>query len=319
MTHTKITVSLLALLLSATLSLPSAAAAKKDAPPSQKISVSTVGSVSCETSTIEKYADGSLKKCVLTENKTLPGADLTCAAGGPLLLDPKGLPTQCLLAVDRSYPDPMGVVCDDGKTIGLHPNGNPSKCTLAVEKKATLMGITCPVNSVAEFYPDGMLKSCPASVEKKVPFTQTKEVYVTEFVCAIGKPLSVYPDGKVQQCTPVDNVFMRGKGTCLAGEPVQLQPDGKVQECTYTYPLYQNSSCKVESRVSFHPNASFKDCTLPGERTVGKAVCKADAPVSYHPNGNIASCTLAAPLEKAKDNVLPAGTVVNFDDKQGLK
>ena len=154
MTQRKIQITVLAFLMSAALALPTASAAKNDAPPSQKVTVKTIGSVSCAANTIEKNADGSLKKCVLTENKTVPVADISCLSGGPIMLDEQGNVTQCTLAVDRNYPDPMGIVCDDGKTIALHPNGTPALCTLAVEKKAPLLGVTCAVNSVAEFYPD---------------------------------------------------------------------------------------------------------------------------------------------------------------------
>jgi hypothetical protein len=108
---------------------------------------------------------------------------------------------------------------------------------------------------------------------------------------------------------------MRGKGTCMAGEPMTLQPDGKVQECTYTYPLYQNKSCKVESRVSFYANGSYKDCTLPEDKQIGKALCKADSPVSYRANGTVETCTLAAAAEIAPGKAIPAGTVVTIDEK----
>ena len=319
MTQRKIQITVLAFLMSAALALPTASAAKNDAPPSQKVTVKTIGSVSCAANTIEKNADGSLKKCVLTENKTVPVADISCLSGGPIMLDEQGNVTQCTLAVDRNYPDPMGIVCDDGKTIALHPNGTPALCTLAVEKKAPLLGVTCAVNSVAEFYPDGGLKQCVSTVEKKVPTAATKEVYVTEFTCEKNKPIGFYPDGKVRFCTPVESIYMRGKGTALGGEPVTLHPDGKVKECSYTYPLYQNRSCKVEARASFHPNGSFDTCTLPEDKHVGKAVCKADAAISYYPNGHVASCTLAAPAEKVPGTVIPAGTVVKFDAKQAIQ
>lgn len=105
----------------------------------------------------------------------------------------------------------------------------------------------------------------------------------------------------------------------MGGEPVSLHPDGKVKECTYTFPLYQNRSCKVEARASFHTNGNFDTCTLPDDKPVGKAVCKADAPVSYYPNGHVASCTLAAPAEKATGVVIPAGAVVKFDAKQAIQ
>ena len=104
----------------------------------------------------------------------------------------------------------------------------------------------------------------------------------------------------------------------MGGESVSLQEDGKVAGCTYTYPLYQNKSCSVEKKVSFHANGFFKDCTLPEDKTVGKAVCKADAPVSYRANGTIATCTLATPAEQAPGKVLPAGTIVNIDEKHGI-
>ena len=319
MTQRKIYITLLAFLMSAALSLPTVSAAKNDAPPAQKVTVKTIGSVSCQANTIEKNADGSLKKCVLTENKTVPVADITCLTGGPIQLDDQGNVTQCTLAVDRNYPDPMGLICDDGKNISLYPNGTPSSCTLAAEKKATLLGAVCAINTVAEFYPDGALKQCVSTVEKKVPTAATKEVYVTEFTCDKNKPIGFHPDGKVSQCTPIDSIYMRGKGTAMGGEPVSLHPDGKIKECTYTFPLYQNRSCKVEARASFHTNGNFDTCTLPDDKPVGKAVCKADAPVSYYPNGHVASCTLAAPAEKTPGTVIPAGTVVKFDAKKAIQ
>lgn len=319
MTQKSISITLTALLLSAALSLPVAAAPKKEAqPPSQKITVKTIGAVVCAVGSIEKNPDGSLKQCVLTENKTIPVADVTCAPG-LIKMNAEGIVNQCVLAVDRSYPDPLGIICDDGKIIELHPNGTPSKCTLAFEKKATLLGAVCAANNVVELYADGFLKQCVSTIEKKVPNANTKEVFVTEFTCAKDKVIGFFPDGKVQQCTPVDSIFMRGKGTAMGGEPVTLHPDGKIAECTYTFPLYQNRSCKVESRATFHTNGNFKSCTLPDDKHVGKAVCKADTPVTYHPNGHVASCTLSAPVEKVKGTVIPAGTVVNFDEKNNLK
>lgn len=320
MTRKTIALTLATFVVSASMFLPAASAAKKDAAqPSQKITVKTVGSVACATSSIEKNPDGSLKACTLTENKTIPGADITCAANGTIKFDEQGNVSQCILAVDRSYPDPLGMICDDGKVIELHPNGTPSKCTLAVEKKASLLGVTCAANTVAEFYADGALKQCVSTSEKRIPVANTKEVYVTEFTCAKNSVIGFYPDGKVQKCTPVESIFMRGKGTALAGEPVSLHHDGKIEECTYTFPLYQNRSCKVESRTTFHPNGNFKSCILPDDRQVGKAVCKGDAPVSYYPNGHVASCTLAVPKQKAPGNTIPAGTVVNFDEKGAVK
>ena len=223
---------------------------------------------------------------------------------------------QCILAFDRSYPEPVGVVCDDGQPIGLYPNGTLAKCTIAADGFARVLGGTCAAHQPVEVYPDGQLKSCVANVEKKVAAAPTKEVYVTEFTCAAKQETAFFANGKVKQCTPTEPIYMRGKGTCMAGEPVALQEDGKVAQCTYTYPLYQNKSCKVEGKVSFHANGFFKDCTLPEDKTVGKAVCKADSPISYRPDGTVASCTLAAPAELAPGKTVPANTVVNIDEKQ---
>ena len=316
MTHKQLSITLLAFLLSATASLSTAAAAKQDAPPAQSVTVKTIGKVSCVVSSIEKNADGTLKKCVLAENKTVPGADVTCAAHSSMTLNAEGNLEKCTLAFDRSYPDPVGLICDDGKPIELYPNGTLAKCTAANAGSVRVLdGGTCAINQPVELYPDGQVKQCIATGEKKVPAAPTKEVYVTEFTCTANSAISIYANGKVQQCTPIEPVYMRGKGTCMAGETVALQPDGKVQECTYTYPLYQNSSCKVESRVSFHSNGSYKDCTLPNDKQVGKALCKADAPISYRANGTVAACTLAAPLEQAPGKVLPVGAVVTIDEK----
>lgn len=317
MTHKQLSITLLAFLMTATTSLPVVAAAKQVTPPVQSITTKTIGKVSCVVSTIEKNADGTLKTCTLGENKTVSGADVTCAANSPLTLNAEGNLAQCTLAVDRSYPEPTGVICDDGKTIDLYPNGSLAKCTAANEKKAPILGPggSCAINNTIELYPEGYVKQCVSTIEKKVPTAATKEVYVTEFSCAAKSVIALYPDGKVQQCTPTESIYMRGKGTCMPGESVTLQPDGKVQECTYTYPLYQNRSCKVESRVSFHSNGNFKDCTLPDDKHVGKAVCKADAPVSYRANGTVESCTLAAPAEQAPGKMVPAGTLVTIDEK----
>ena len=315
MTQKKLSITCLAFLLSATAVLPLASAAKDEIPPSQSLTVKTIGKVSCVASTIEKNADGTLKKCVLAENKTVPGADITCAAKGPMTLNADGSLQQCILAFDRSYPEPVGVVCDDGKTIGLYPNGTLAKCTIAADGFARVLGGTCAAHQQVEVYPDGQLKSCVPNVEKNVAAAPTKEVYVTEFTCSAKKEISFYANGKVQQCTPTETVYMRGKGTCMGGESVRLQEDGKVADCTYTYPLYQNKSCSVEKKVSFHANGFFKDCTLPEDKTVGKAVCKADAPISYRANGTVAACTLAAPAEQAPGKILPAGTIVNIDEK----
>lgn len=319
MTQRRIFITILAFLMSAALQLPTSFAAKNETPPAQQVTTKIIGTVSCVATPIEKNADGSLKKCVLAENKTIPVADITCQRGGPIMLDEQGNVTQCTLAFDRSYPDPMGVICDDGKTIALYPNGTPSLCTLAVEKKAPLLGAVCAINTVAEFYPDGAVKQCFSTVERKVAATNTKEVYITEFICDKNKPIGFYPDGKVSQCTPIDSVFMRGKGTAMACEPITLYPDGKIKDCSYTYPLYQNRSCKVEARASFHPNGNFDTCTLPDDKPVGKAVCKADASISYYADGQVASCTLAAPVEKTPGVAIPAGTVVKFDAKQVIQ
>jgi hypothetical protein len=316
-------ITLLALLMSSASSLTANAAPKVIPPPPQKVSVSTIGSVSCVATSIEKNVDGTFKKCILAENKTVPGVDLTCAVNSSITLTAEGKLEQCTLAVNRSYPEPTGIICADGKTIDLYPDGTLAKCTAVNETKSLLLGGTCAANKPVEFYPDGQVKLCVSNVEKAVPAANTKEVSVSEFVCAKNNVVSLYPlsgiKAKVMQCTPTESVYMRGKGTCLPGEPLTLQPDGKVQECTYTYPLYQNSSCKVESRVSFHANGSFKDCTLPNDKEVGKAMCKADAYVSYSPNGTITSCTLAAPVEKAPGSSIPAGTVVKFDEKNKIK
>lgn len=316
MTQKQLSLTLLAFLMSATTALPLVAAAKQETPPAQSITGKIVGKVSCQASSIEKNADGTLKKCVLAENKTIPIADLTCAANKPMTLDSEGNLVQCTLAFDRSYPDPVGIVCDDGKLIDVYPNGTLAKCTAVTSKTSPLVGGACAVNQPVEFYPDGQVKECISIAGRKVTETNTKEVYITEFTCAPNSAVAIHPNGKVQKCTPTDAVFMRGKGTCLANEPMLLQPDGKVQECTYTYPLYQNKSCKVESRVSFHSNGSFKDCTLPEDKPVGKAVCKADAAVSYRANGTVETCTLAAPVELAPGKTLPIGTVVTIDEKQ---
>ena len=316
MTHKKVSLTCLALLLSATTALPMASAAKDDTPPAQSVTVKTIGKVSCVASTIERNADGSLKKCVLAENKTVPGADITCAAKGAMTLNEDGSVQQCILAFDRSYPEPVGVVCDDGQPIGLYPNGTLAKCTIAADGFARVLGGTCAAHQPVEVYPDGQLKSCVANVEKKVAAAPTKEVYVTEFTCAAKQETAFVANGKVKHCTPTEPIYMRGKGTCMAGEPIALQEDGKVAQCTYTYPLYQNKSCKVEGKVSFHANGFFKDCTLPEDKTVGKAVCKADSPISYRPDGTVASCTLAAPAELAPGKTVPANTVVNIDEKQ---
>lgn len=325
MTHKLLSVTLLALLMSSAYSITANAAPAPKATPTapQKVAVSSMGSVTCVATSIEKNADNSLKKCVLAENKTVPGVDITCAANSPITLNAEGKLAQCTLAVDRSYPDPLGIICDDGKTIDFHPDGSLAKCTAVNASKSLLLGGNCAANNQIEFYPDGQTKLCVSTVEKSVPTANTKEVYVSEFVCSKDKVIGFYPIGsgtgaKVLQCTPTESVYMRGKGTCLPGEPIALQLDGKVQECTYTYPLYQNSSCKVESRVSFHSNGNFKDCTLPKDREVGKALCAADALVSYTPGGAVSSCTLAAPAEKAPGSMVPAGTVVKFGENNKI-
>lgn len=315
MTRKLVVFTLLALVMSSF----TAAAAPKNAQVAQKVDGKALGSVSCVASSIEKYEDGALKKCTLTEAKTAPGANVTCAANQPISLHPGGTLAQCTLAVDRSYPDPLGLICDDGKTIAVYPDGSLAMCTTVAEKKATLLGVTCSITAPVELYPDGMLKQCVSTVEKALPASPTKEVHISEITCAKNNIIAFTEKGHVSKCVPTESVYMRGKGTCLPGEPISLQPDGKVQECTYTYPLYQNSSCKVESRVSFHENGNFKDCTLPVDRTVGTVLCKGDAPISYRANGNVASCTLAAPAEKAPGSSLPAGTVVQFDENHKIR
>jgi len=317
-TRKQLFITFLAILTVASGSLPIAAAARKPVPPpAQIVTVKNIGKVACVASSIEMNQDGSLKKCVLAENKTVPGADLTCAAQSSMTLNAEGNLAQCTLAFDRSYPEPTGVICDDGKTIDLYPSGALAKCTAAIAKKAPVLGPggTCAINTEIELYPEGYVKQCVSTVSKKVPTAGAKELPITEFSCAANNSIALYPDGKVKQCKPAESIFMIGKGTCLPGESVTLQPDGKVQECTYTYPLYQNRSCKVESRVSFHANGSFKDCTLPDDKPVGKAICKADAPVSYRANGTVESCTLASTVEQAPGKGIPAGTVVKIDEK----
>ena len=315
MTRKLVSITLLALLMSSV----TVFAAPKDAPAVQKIDGKALGSVSCVASSIEKNADGSLKKCVLAEPKTAPGANVTCAVNQPLSINPEGTLAQCTLAVARTYPDPLGLTCADGKIIGFYPDGSLAKCTTVTEKKATLLGVTCSISAPVELYPDGMLKQCITTVEKSIPASPTKEVHISEITCAKNNVISFDEKGRINKCVPTDSVYMRGKGTCLPGEPLSLQPDGKVQECTYTYPLYQNNSCKVESRVSFHENGNFKDCTLPSDRTIGTALCKGDAPISYRANGNVASCTLAAPFEKAPGNLIKAETVVEFDENHKVR
>ena len=242
-THKKLFVTGLAIVLSATASFHPVEAAKQDTSPTQSVTVKSLGKISCVASSIEKNADGTLKSCILTENKTVPGADITCAAKGPMTLNADGSLQQCTLAFDRSYPEPVGVVCDDGNPIGLYPNGTLAKCTIAADGFARVLGGTCAAHQPVEVYPDGQLKSCIPNVEKKVAAAPTKEVYVTEFTCSAKKEIAFYANGKVKQCTPTETVYMRGKGTCMGGDSVSLQEDGKVAECTYTYPLYQNKSC----------------------------------------------------------------------------
>ena len=296
-----------------------ALAAPKDAPAAQKIDLPSLGSVSCIASSIEKNADGTLKKCVLTANKVVPGADVLCLANKPIVLNQEGKLAQCTLGLDRSFPDPVGITCDDGYPIEFHPDGTLAKCMPVTEKKSAVLGGNCAVGKTIEFYPDAQLKECVSLIEKAVPETTTKELYVSNFVCAKNNVIAFNEKGRVQKCVPTDSVYMRGKGTCLPGEVMELQADGKVKECTYTYPLYQNKSCKVEARVSFHPNGFFKDCTLPEDKQVGSATCKADAFVSYNPNGTVASCTLAAPAEKVPGTILPAGTKVEFDANNKIR
>ena len=302
-------------------SVTAMAAPKKDAPPAQKVDVKTIGSISCLASSIEKYEDGSLKKCVLTENKVIPGADVLCSGNKPIAVHPDGKLAMCILGLDRSYPDPIGISCDDTYPIEFYPDGSLASCTAVTAKKAPILGKggTCAIGKPIAFYPDSQLKECVSTVEKEVPETTTKELYISNYVCAKNAVIAFNQKGRVTKCVPTDSVYMRGKGTCLPGEVMELQDDGKVKECTYTYPLYQNKSCKVEARVSFHPNGFFKDCTLPEEKHVGKAICKADAFVSYNPNGTVASCTLAAPAEKIPGTIIPAGTKVEFDANNKIR
>ena len=188
MTHKKLFVTGLAIVLSATASFHPVEAAKQDTSPTQSVTVKSLGKISCVASSIEKNADGTLKSCILTENKTVPGADITCAANGPVTLHPNGNLQQCTLAFDRSYPDPFGVICDDGKPIELYPDGTLSKCTAANAGKVRVLGGgSCAINQPVEFYPDGQVKDCVSTVQKKVPAAATKEVYVTEFTCDANK------------------------------------------------------------------------------------------------------------------------------------
>lgn len=296
-----------------------AMAASKDAPAAQKVDGKASGALSCVASSIEKYEDGSLKKCVLAEKKVIPGADVLCLDKKPITLYPDGKVAQCTLGFDRSYPDPIGITCDDNYPIEFHPDGSLAMCTAATPRKALVLGGgNCAVGKPVSFFPDGQMKECVTTVEKAVPETTTKELYVSNFVCAKDNVIAFNEKGRVVKCVPTEQIYMRGKGTCMPGELAEFQDDGKVKECTYTYPLYQNKSCKVEARVSFHPNGFFKDCTLPEDKPVGTATCKGDAPVSYNPNGTVASCTLAAPVEKAPKVVVPAGTVVKFDAQQKI-
>lgn len=318
MTHKKLSFVCFSLLLSATIALPVATAARQPKIPTQPISAKSIGIVSCITSTVEKNADGTLKTCVLAENKAVSEANTVCAANGPIVLGPEGKLTKCTLAVDRSFPEPFGITCDDGKPIEFDSNGTLAKCTAAAQKNIPAMGVACAANAEVEFYPGGNIKQCVNALEKKVPAVAAKEIKITEFTCAANSINQFYPNQKLLQCTPIDTIYMIGKGTCLGGETVTLHPDGKVQQCTYTFPLYQNRSCKIENKVSFHSNGNFKECILPDDKPAGKALCKADAPVSYRPNGTIDSCTLAAAFEQAPGKLIPAGTVVKIDEKQAV-
>ena len=186
------------------------------------------------------------------------------------------------------------------------------------ESKITDPIASCMVNQPIETYPDGAIKQCSLATEKTVADSPQGAFSVSEFTCAKGSSIGFFPDGKVASCTPVDYVYMRGKGTCLPGQPLSLQPDGKVQECVYTYPLYQNTSCKAGEKASFHANGSFRDCILPTEQVLDKAICKADAPVSYNPDGSIASCTLSQSVFVSPEITLPADSVVSFDETRKI-
>lgn len=310
MTRKLVSFTLLALLV---FSLTATAAPKDATPAAQKVEVKGVGSLSCVASSVEKNADGTLAKCVLAEKKVIPGADVLCLDKGPISFYPDGKLARCTLGLDRSFPDPVGFTCDDTYPIEFHPDGSLAKCTAATAKKSAVLGGNCAIGKPVALYPDAQLKECVSTIERAIPETTTKELYVSNFVCAKDNVIGFNEKGRVEKCVPTEQVYMRGKGTCLPGETIELQADGKVKECTYTYPLYQNKSCKVEARVSFHPNGFFKDCTLPEDKPVGAAVCKGDAPVSYNANGTVASCTLAAPAQKAAGVTVPAGTVVKFD------
>jgi len=134
-THKKLFVTGLAIVLSAAASFHPVAAAKQEIPPAQSVTVKSMGKISCVASSIEKNADGTLKSCILTENKTVPGADITCAANGAAILHSNGNLQQCTLAFDRSYPDPFGVICDDGNPSGYIPMGPSPNVQQPMQKK----------------------------------------------------------------------------------------------------------------------------------------------------------------------------------------
>lgn len=265
------------------------------------------------------------------ESATLPGFRIRVNAKD---IDNGSEPYPLLVFRDITYfpltwrymVDEFGWTSNFDTSNGLVVNSKPSKTAPitsntgnnANPRNFAIPEVSCLANQPIETYPDGKLKQCTLAAEKSIAGSQQGTFSVSQFVCAKGSPLGVYPDGKVSFCTPIDHVFMRGKGTCHPGQRISLQPDGKVQECTYTYPLYQNNSCKPGEKVSFHTNGNFSDCILPAERVVANAVCKADSPVSYYPDGSISKCTLAQPVVVSSDVTFPADSTISFDERQKI-
>lgn len=80
-------------------------------------------------------------------------------------------------------------------------------------------------NPGVEFYDHGPLKQCNLNGNHRV-YTVRGDVVV----CADGRPLVQFPDGRLQSCTLVDTSVIAGD-RCEAPARIELAHDGRLLDC----------------------------------------------------------------------------------------
>ncbi len=100
-----------------------------------------------------------------------------------------------------------------------------------------------------------------------------------------GYYTTLYPSGRLKECTIDKGASVKLGGIKCAGGAIKLFPDGKLQECRFAADVLEVNGVQCHYSAEFHKNGRLRRCSNVKEYTKGKLTIGAESWVYFKADG----------------------------------